>query len=106
MKSEYHIIGKGDSHALAKHLAREAGLIEPMVDLIEKSRMAVDELFDYLGRMTLETVLLISASKVADEPHQGRKGAMAIETLYPNEPARNENQLVKEVAGLFNGKLI
>ena len=45
-----------------------------MVDLLEKSRIAVDEMFDYLGKLTLETVLLISASNVASEPHQGRKG--------------------------------
>ncbi len=74
VKSDYHIINKEDSRELAKRLSKEAGLIEPMVALLEKSRIAVDEMFDYLGRMTLETVLLISASHVAGEPHQGRKG--------------------------------
>ncbi len=78
MKSEYHIISKGDSRELAKRLSKESGFIEPLVDLLEKSRIAVDEMFDYLGRMTLETVLLISASNVAGEPHQGRKGGNII----------------------------
>jgi hypothetical protein len=75
VKSEYHIISKTDARQLAKRLASDGELIEPMVDLIENSRIAVEEMFDYLGRITLETVLLISASNVAGQPHQGRKGA-------------------------------
>ena len=65
MKSEYDIISKEDSRELAKRLSKEAGLIETMFELLEKSRIAVDEMFDHLGRMTLETVLLISASRIA-----------------------------------------
>ena len=65
MKSEYDIISKEDSRELAKRLSKEACLIEPMFELPEKSRITVDEMFDHLGRMTLETVLLISASRIA-----------------------------------------
>ena len=45
-----------------------------MVELIEESRMAVDELIETLGRSTVEAVLLMSASGVAGERHQGMKG--------------------------------
>ena len=61
MKSEYHIITKEDSRQLAKRLAREGEFLEPMAELIVNSRIAVEELLDSLGCMTLETVLLISA---------------------------------------------
>ena len=37
----------------------------PMVDLIEQSRMAVDELIDVAGRATIEAVLQLSAAQVA-----------------------------------------
>ena len=57
MKTEYHIIGKTDPHELAKRLARKGKLIEPMIELIGNSRIAVMDLFDCLGRMILEMVL-------------------------------------------------
>jgi hypothetical protein len=55
VKTAYRIINKEDSRELTKRLSKEAGLIEPIVNLFEKSRIAVYEMFDYLGRMTLKT---------------------------------------------------
>ena len=45
-----------------------------MVELIEQSRMAVDELIDVLGRAQIEAVLRLSAERVAGPPHPGKKG--------------------------------
>ncbi len=78
MKSEYHIITKENSLQYAKRLAMEGEFLEPMVELIENSRIAVEDLLDRLGCMTLETVLLISASNVAGQPHQGKKGGVIV----------------------------
>jgi hypothetical protein len=36
-----------------------------MVDLIEQSRLAMDELVDVAGRATIETVLQLSAEQIA-----------------------------------------
>ncbi len=49
-----------------------------MVDLIEQSRMAVDELIDVAGRATIEAVLQLSAEQVAGPrtPGQRRMGLL------------------------------
>src|SRR5581483_11502775 len=44
-----------------------------MVDLIEQSRMAVEELIDVTGRVTIEAVLNLSAQQVAGVPSQGKR---------------------------------
>ena len=59
---------------MANLLSENCQVILPMVELIEESRMAVDELIETLGRSTVEAVLLMSASGVAGERHQGMKG--------------------------------
>jgi transposase-like protein len=55
-------------------LAKNGQLLLPLVELLETSRMAVDELIDVLGRASIEAVLQLSAAGMAGEKHQGRKG--------------------------------
>jgi hypothetical protein len=74
MNKDYQIAGQKDSRELAKFLAANGQVILPMVELIEQSGMAVDELLEVLGRSTLEAVLQISAAGVAGESHRGRPG--------------------------------
>jgi hypothetical protein len=45
-----------------------------MVELIEQSKLALDELVDRAGRATIEAVLRLSAEQVAGPPHPGKKG--------------------------------
>src|SRR5215472_84655 len=45
-----------------------------MVELIEQSQKAVDDLVDVVGRATIEAVLKLSAQGVAGVPHPGKKG--------------------------------
>jgi transposase-like protein len=78
MGKEYQISGKKDSRDLVKFLAANGQALLPMVDLIEQSRMAVDELLEVLGRSTLEAVLRISAANVAGESHQGKRGGAVV----------------------------
>jgi len=59
---------------LAAFLAREGQLLLPMLDLIEQSRMAVDELIDVAGRATIEAVLELSARQEAGPRHPGKRG--------------------------------
>ena len=74
MEKPYHIVSKGSSEELGRYLAKNGQVLLPMVELIEQSRMAVDELIDVLGRAQVEAVLRLSAERIAGPPHPGKKG--------------------------------
>jgi len=74
VEKPYHIIGKEESQELAKFLVKNGQALLPMVELIEQSKMAVDELIDALGRAQIEAVLRLSAQGIAGPPHPGKKG--------------------------------
>ena len=76
MKRNYHTIassGKANERKLTEFLSRNGQFLLPMVDLIEQSRMAVEELIDIAGRVTIEAVLNLSAQQVAGAPSQGKR---------------------------------
>jgi hypothetical protein len=62
MKSSYQIVDRKDSQGFARYLAKNGQLLLPLVELLEASRMAVDELIDLLGRASIEAVLQLSAA--------------------------------------------
>jgi transposase-like protein len=74
MKPSYQIVDRKDSQGFARYLAKNGQLLLPLVELLETSRMVVDELIDVLGRASIEAVLQMSAAGLAGEKHQGRKG--------------------------------
>ncbi len=74
MEKPYHIVGKESSEELGRYLAKNGQVLLPMVELIEQSKLAVDELIDVLGRAQIEAVLRLSAERVAGPPHPGKKG--------------------------------
>jgi putative transposase len=74
MKRDYQIVEKNQTQKLAEYLARNGQIIMPMVELIEGTRMAIDDLIDVVGCASIEAVLLMSAMNVAGDKHQGRKG--------------------------------
>ena len=78
MRKGYQVAETKDSGKLASFLAAEGADLGGFVDLIEQSRLAVDELIAVMGRATVEAVLTLSARGLAGEKHQGRKGAGAI----------------------------
>lgn len=76
VKRNYHTIastGKANERKLAEFLSRNGQFLLPMVELIEQSRMAVDELIDVAGRVTIEAVLNLSAQQLAGVPSQGKR---------------------------------
>jgi transposase-like protein len=76
LKRNYHTITKiGQTNAgkLTEFLSRNGQALLPMVDLIEQSRLAVDELIDVAGRATIETVLELSAEQVAGPRTPGQR---------------------------------
>lgn len=74
MKGSYRIVGHNDSKKFAEYLGKNSQLLLPMVELIEASSMAIDELIEVLGRASIEAVLELSAMHVAGHKHQGRQG--------------------------------
>ena len=50
MEKPYHIVSKKDTQGLGHFLAKNGQALLPMVELIEQSKLAVDELIDVLGR--------------------------------------------------------
>lgn len=81
MKRSYHILDRNHSRTrkeLAAHLARQGQLLLPLLELVEQSRHAIDELIDVVGRATIEAVLEWSAEQVAGPRSQGRARSGAI----------------------------
>ena len=74
MERPYHTIHKNDTRALVHFLTKNGQALLPMVELIEQSQLAVDELIDVLGRASIEAVLRLSAQGIAGPPHPGKKG--------------------------------
>ena len=74
MGKSYRIIDRKDNKKLTEYLVQNGQFLMPMVELIEASQLAIDELIDVLGRASIEAVLRLSAMSVAGEKHQGRKG--------------------------------
>ncbi len=56
MERAYQVIDRQDSRALAEFLSREGRVLLLMLNLIEETKMAVDELIDVAGRATIEAV--------------------------------------------------
>ena len=81
MRRSYHTLttrGETNAKRLAEFFSRHGQGLLPMVDLIEQSRMAVDELIDVAGRATIEAVLQLSAAQMAGprSPGQRRSGVL------------------------------
>ena len=98
MKRSYHTIdkqGKVGERQLAEFLVRNGQALLPMLDLIEQSRMALDELIDVMGRASVEAVLELSAMQVAGPPQQGktRQTDIVWHGTQPGRVALKERQL-------------
>ena len=74
MKRSYHTTkGPTNARRLAEFFSCNGQGLLPMVDLIEQSRLAVDELIDIAGRATIETVLQLSAEQLAGPQTPGQR---------------------------------
>jgi putative transposase len=74
VEKPYHVVDSRDRQGLTNFLAKNGQALLPMMELIEQSQMAVDEVIDVLGRATIETVLRLSAEQIAGPPHPGKAG--------------------------------
>jgi putative transposase len=75
VRRNYHTLdkqGKVGERKLAAFLVRNGQALLPMLELIEQSRMAIEELIEVMGRASIEAVLELSARQVAGPPQQGK----------------------------------
>jgi Mg/Co/Ni transporter MgtE len=70
MKRRYEVTEQTDKRAVAEFLKREGQFLLPMVELVERAELAIDEVIEVMGRATIEAVLDMSAEAVAG-PKQG-----------------------------------
>jgi len=76
VKKPYQTIrqqGKANEQQLTAFLTKNGQGLLPMVELIEQSRLACDQLIDVTGRAVLQAVLQLSAAEVAGGPQQQGK---------------------------------
>jgi transposase-like protein len=66
------VIDAGDRRALTEFLTRGGQLLLPLVDLLERSQCAIDEVIDVVGRAAIEAVLELSAQQVAGAKIKGQ----------------------------------
>jgi putative transposase len=77
VRRNYHVVsrqGKLGERQLAEFFRHSGQQLLPMVELIEQCRLAVDEVIEVLGRKTIETILEVSAARIAGPRAQGQAG--------------------------------
>jgi len=73
VEKKYQVIGRNDRQGLVRWLTKHGQGLLPLVELVESTELALEELIDVSGRATIEAVLELSAVQVAGEPHRGRR---------------------------------
>jgi putative transposase len=90
VRRNYHTIdkqGKVGDRKLTEFLVRNGQALLPMMELIEHSRMAIDELIDVMGRASIEAVLELSAAQIAGPSQQGKARAADL-VRHGTQPGR------------------
>lgn len=74
MTNRVQIAHRNDKQQVLTFLQKQGQLLLPMLDLIETSQMALDQVIDVTGRAMIECLLELSAQRVAGEKQRGKKG--------------------------------
>jgi hypothetical protein len=72
MRKTYEIANGTDRRAIGEFLKREGQFLLPMVELVERTELAIDEVIQVMGRATIEAVLEMSAEGVAGPKQSGK----------------------------------
>ena len=72
MRKTYEIASGTDRRAIAEFVKREGQFLLPMVELVERTELAIDEVIQVMGRATIEAVLEMSAEGVAGPKQSGK----------------------------------
>jgi hypothetical protein len=85
MKKMYEVAGPTDRRAISEFLKREGQFLLPMVELVERTELAIDEVIEVVGRATLEAVLGMSAEALAGPKQAGRARAEGDAVWYGSQ---------------------
>ncbi len=72
MKRTYEVAEGIDRRGIAEFVKREGQFLLPMVELVERTELAIDEVIQVMGRATIEAVLGMSAEGVAGPKQSGK----------------------------------
>ena len=75
MKRTYEVRDRADKRAIREFLKREGQFLLPMLELVEQTEVAIDEVIQVMGRATIAAVLEMSAEGVAGVKQAGRSRA-------------------------------
>ncbi len=75
MKRTYEARDRADKRAIREFLKREGQFLLPLLELVEQTEVAIDEVIQVMGRATIEAVLEMSAEGVAGVKQAGRSRA-------------------------------
>ena len=75
MKRTYEVRDRADKRAIREFLKREGQFLLPMLEFVEQTEVAIDEVIQVMGRATIEAVLEMSAEGVAGVKQAGRSRA-------------------------------
>jgi putative transposase len=65
------VICAGDKKALEEFFSKGGQMLLPLLDLVERTELALDEVIDVVGRMTIEALLELSAERIAGPKQPG-----------------------------------
>lgn len=72
MKRTYEVAKASDRRAITEFLRQEGQFLLPMVELVERAELAIDEVIEVMGRATIEAVLDMSAEVLAGPKQAGK----------------------------------
>ena len=82
MRKTYEVTSGTDRRAIAELVKREGQFMLPMVELVERTELAIDEVVQVMGRATIEAVLEMSAEGVAGPKQSGKARADGTPVWY------------------------
>lgn len=88
-------LSKKDRKAVSAFFTENGQALLPMVELIEDSKIAVDELIEVAGRSVIETVLKMSVSNLTGPPHPGKRTGEIVRYGYQPGTVALSNRKLK-----------
>ena len=86
MRKAYEVTSGTGRRAIAEFIKREGQFLLPMVELVEHTELAIDEVIQVMGRATIEAVLEMSAEGVAGPKQSGKARAEGATVWFGRRP--------------------
>src|SRR5258708_39214977 len=81
-----------EDRRVVEFFVKHGQFVLPMIEMIEQSSAAIDEMIDVVGRGAVEAVLPLSAPEVTGPKSQGREVEVAHEVPWHGRPEGSVSQ--------------